>query len=203
MNIRPLRIEDLDAVTAVHLERFPESRSTSLGKPFLRKMYRWFIVNQPELALVATIDGRVVGFAVGSIGGYGRQIFRYALPEITWGLVRHPKLILRPSTFNLWKSFMRGLIPKSDKRKEAKPNNPGNAEVVDAWFASLAVSRSAQGAGPFLIIAFERALKRKGAKLVAGTVLANNTVLRRVYENLGWEARGETPLSVGYRKRLS
>lgn len=200
MNIRPLRIEDLDAVTAIHLERFPDSRSTALGKPFLRKMYRWFIVNYPDLALAATIDDRVVGFAVGSIGGYGRRTFRYAIPEIAWGLVRHPRLIFRSSTFSLWKSFMRGLIPKSKKKEETRPNHP---DVADASFASLAVSRSAQGAGPFLIIAFERAMKRKGVRLVAGTVLANNTVLRRVYENLGWEARGETPVSVEYCKRLA
>jgi len=92
MNIRPLKMEHLDAVTAIHVERFPNSRSTQLGKPFLRKMYRWFITNQPDLALVATIDDQVVGFAVGSIGGYGRRVFRYALLQVAWGLVSHPKL---------------------------------------------------------------------------------------------------------------
>lgn len=200
MNIRLLTLEDIDAATAIHLERFPDSRSTQLGKPFLRRMYRWFIVNYPDLALTATVDGRVVGFAVGSIGGYGRRVFRYALPQVMWGLVRHPDLLLTPRTFYLWKSYLRAFVP-APKKEKAGPNDPG---IVQAWFASLAVSKSAQGSGVALIVAFEGAAKRKGADIISHTVRKDNIVAQRLYDGLGWQkALHDGSSGVAYSKRIS
>lgn len=200
MKIRLLTLEDLDAVTAIHQERFPDSRSTFLGKPFLRKMYRWFIINHPELALAATVDSQVVGFAVGSIGGYGRRVFRYAILEVIWGLMRHPKLVFNPNTFYLSGSFLRAFTPAFEKKEKADPRD---GEVVLAAFASLAVSRSAQGAGVLLIASIERAAKRKGANLISGTVRKDNVLLQRVYDNLGWQkVLHEGSSGVLYSKRI-
>ena|SRR2546425_3509641 len=199
MNIRPLGIEDIDAVVAIHVERFPNYRSTSLGKPFLRKMYYWFVTNYPDLALVATFDDQVVGFAVGSIGGYGRRVFRHALPEVAWGFIRHPRLALNPSTFFLWKSYMRAFMPKSKKKRKTSPDEP---QIIEAAFASLAASESAPGAGIALILAFERAAKRKGARLIGHTVRRDNLIARRLYESLGWQLRGENLVGASYYKRF-
>jgi len=163
-------------------------------------MYRWFIVNYPDLALAATIDDQVVGFAVGSIGGYGRRIFRYALPQVIWGLIRHPNLMSTPRTFYLWKSYLRAFIP-TFKREKAGLSNP---EIVQAAFASLAVSRSAQGAGIALIVAFEGAAKRKGADIISHTVRKDNIIAQRVYDGLGWQkVLHEGSSGVAYSKRVS
>jgi len=157
--IRYLREGDIDGVAAVHIEQFPGSRSTLVGERFVRKMYRWFVTEQPELALVATIDGQPVGFAVGAIGGYGRRIFRYALSEILWGFICHPALLFRQTTFTLWTSYAQALLPNSAGRTKS---NLSHAGMVKASLASIAVSQSAQGRGigKGLLLAFEEAAKQ-------------------------------------------
>jgi ribosomal protein S18 acetylase RimI-like enzyme len=201
MQIRRLKSDDLDAVVAVHMERFPDSRSTQLGKAFLRKMYCWFLLNYPELSLVATIDDQVVGLAVGSIGGYGRRVFRYALPQVIWGFVTHPQLLFRDRMFYLWRSYLRGLYPKSAKTLAAPPDS-SKPVIRQAAFASLAVLHTATGVGIPLILAFERAAREHGANRIGHTVKKENVSARKIYEGLGWKFRGESDHSVSFYKEF-
>ena len=57
-HLRPMQEQDQEAVVAIHVESFPGSRSTRLGASFLRKMYRWFVSTQPDLSIVATLEGQ-------------------------------------------------------------------------------------------------------------------------------------------------
>ncbi|MEP7338507.1 MAG: hypothetical protein ABI977_12285 [Acidobacteriota bacterium] len=202
MQIRTLKPEDIDAVVAIHQERFPDSRSTQLGKPFLRQMYRWFLVNYPELSLVATIDNQIVGLAVGSIGGYGRRIFRYALPQVIWGFVTRPQLLLRDRMFFLWRSFLRGLKPGQTKVVSSAPRDPNKPAILQAAFASLAVLPTVNGVGIPLILAFERAARQQGANRISHTVKKENVSVRKIYESLGWQSRGESEDGVGFYKEF-
>ena len=118
VTMRPMRAEDIDVAVTIHGASFPDSRSTRLGRPFLRKMYRWFVACQPDLAIVACLDGAVVGFVTGAIGGSSRKIFRYALPEVIWGFLRRPRLLLSAGMYELWPSYLLGLVPR---RKPPRP----------------------------------------------------------------------------------
>lgn len=110
---KPMRESDLDAVVTIHRQSFPDSRSTKLGKPFLQKMYRWFIKYQTALAYIATVDERSAGFVTGAIGGSSRMIFRYALWEIFAGFLRRPDLLLQPEMFEYWQSYLVSSFPRS------------------------------------------------------------------------------------------
>jgi ribosomal protein S18 acetylase RimI-like enzyme len=197
MNVRAMTLADLPEVVGIHRERFPESRSTSLGDRYLAKMYRWFLENYPGLALVATVDDRVVGFATGSIGGYGRRVFRYTLPEIALGLLGRPQLLLRSATYTLWSSFLRGLAPRANRPQTAPDGR------VRGAFASIAVARSSEGAGIPLILAFETAMKKAGAHEITHTVKAANETAVRLYEALGWQARHDRADAVRFRKQIA
>jgi ribosomal protein S18 acetylase RimI-like enzyme len=202
MQIRRLEFEDLDTVIAIHLERFPDSRSTQLGRPFLRAMYKWFLLNYPEISLVATVDNKVVGLAVGSFGGYGRRVFRYALPEVVWGFVRHPQLVFHREMFYLWRSYLRGLNPLKTKSPIA-PSDPRNRSNRQAAFASLAVMPTATGVGIPLILAFERAAWENGADRISHSVRRQNVPVLKIYQRLGWLIRAESDQSVNFYKELS
>jgi natural product biosynthesis luciferase-like monooxygenase protein len=43
ITVRPTSEAESEAVVNIHIDRFPESRVTLHGRPFLRKMYRWFM----------------------------------------------------------------------------------------------------------------------------------------------------------------
>lgn len=203
--IRKLSEADLEAITAIHLEQFPHARSTSLGRPYLRKMYRWFMETQPALSFVAVQSDRVVGFAVGAIGGYGRKIFRYALAEILLGLARRPALLVQRQTYTLWNSYLRGLLPtpRSTPSRQAAQS----PVVVRCSLSSIAVAQTAQrqGVGKALIAALEENARRLGATRMTLSVASDNLPARRLYESCGWRCITDptTQASVVYVRHLS
>jgi ribosomal protein S18 acetylase RimI-like enzyme len=183
--VRGMTARDVKKVTSIHLEQFPSSRSTLLGSPFVQKMYRWFIAHQPDLSVVAVVDGQVAGFACGAIGGYGRRVFRYALPEVVWGLACHPQLLLKKETFGAWTSYAQAFIPH---RKPAATAAAGSEIRRKASLASIAVSGMAQGkgVGKALMFGFEESAKHVGVKLLGLSVESNNLGARKLYESCGW-----------------
>lgn len=206
ITIRKMTQADLKAVVDIHIEQFPGSRSTSLGRPYLRKMYRWFLEKQTMLCFVALNNDQVVGFTVGAIGGYGRKIFRYALPEIALGLVMHPALLLRRQTFLLWRSYLQGILPTRPVQNPM-PVNPVQPIVLRASLSSIAVARAAQGrgVGKALMAALEESARHLGAGLLTLSVRSDNLAARRLYESCQWNVADATQDqdSVIYLKRLA
>jgi acyl carrier protein len=160
MTVNRLRPEHLEQVIAIHIDRFPEWRNTQLGKPFLRKMYRWFMVNHPDLTLVATRDDRVVGFTVGAIEGDRRSLLRYALPEIVQGVMSRPGLLAHPGTVQSWARLWR----RSGARARGNGPSAPDTDRARAVNVVMAVARSAEGAGTELALAFDEAAQRLGTE---------------------------------------
>lgn len=201
--LRTMQITDLPMVCAIHQSQFPHARSTRLGLPFTRKMYTWFIKNQPELCFVAEQEGNITGFLVGTIGSYGRRLFRFALPEIMLGILMHPAMILQERTYNLWNSFLKGLLPRYGGTALRTPE----FQIISASLSSIAVTASAQGIGigTQLVEAFEKGARWRGAKRLTLSVDMDNLPARRLYERCGWRMDREFAErnSVHYSKELS
>jgi len=184
--IRSMGAADINAMAAIHCESFLDSRSTKLGVPFVRKMYRWFFEKQPALAFVAVIDDQPVGFVTGAIGGCSRKIFRYALSEIIFGFLRKPGLFFESDMFELWPSYLLGLFPRY---RNASQSVSGNGIPLKAVLASIAVSPAGRGkkAAKALVSAFEVAARKQGATTLALGVEYDNAAARCLYESCGWE----------------
>ena len=204
--VRRMSLEDIHPVAEIHIEQFPGSRSTSLGRAYLRKMYRRFVERQPGLSLVILDSGQVVGFAVGAIGGYGRKIFRYTLGEILLGVLLHPRLLFKQKTYQLWQSYLKGLLP--DRAKTSSRSGGGEAPAAGerASLCSIAIARSAQGRGlgKALLKALEDCFREMGVAQVMLSVQSDNLPARRLYESCQWEAQADLRAlgSTSYRKRL-
>lgn len=203
MSIRTMAVTDLDTVVDLHCDRFPDSRSTSLGRPFVRQMYRWFLIHEPALALVSEIDGRVEGFITGSRGGYGRRVFRFALPQVAWGLLRNPGLLFRRGTFLLWQSYAKALMPGAVSSAAPASSDPPSETAVDrVSVASVAVSRPHSGEGLFLLRALEQKAKAMGAKRMSASVELVNDRLIELHLRLGWEIYQRDARAVSIQKHL-
>ncbi len=190
---------DLDRVVAIHFGRFPDSRSTSLGRPFVKRMYQWFIRYEPDLALISEIDGQVEGFIVGSRGGYGRRVFQYALPQVIWGLARNPALLRRRKTFTLWRSYARALFPGGTKTKSDAVESASPRVSV----ASIAVSPAHAGEGLFLMLALEKQAKKLGAQTLSASVESYNERLISLHLRLGWVVHRKNASYVALRKSFA
>lgn len=188
IDIRTMDFSDIRHICTIHMEQFPHSRSTKLGKPFVKKMYSWFILNQKDLALVAEMDGRVVGFIVGSIGGYGRKIFRFAFFEIIYGFIMNPGMLFSRKTFNLWNSFLLGLLPNHNTAAPKNINDQIQNLPIKVSLSSIAVQNSVQGngIGSNLLKNFEQKAILLGAETLSLSVESYNLSAIHLYEKNGW-----------------
>lgn len=203
VSVRPMIAPDLPSVARLHAKAFPRSRSTSIGQPFIRRMYRWFCSVPDGIAYVAERDGRVIGFAAGSSGdGYGRRVFRYAVPQILWGLATRPQRLVQPRTWFLWRSYLRGLRRPRTSINDAAPHVDPDPS---AGLASIAVSFEGRGQGisDMLLQAFEAAARSHGCVAATLSVEPENAAARRLYERHGWRQDDEGPGSVHFRKDLT
>ena len=189
-HVERMQLPDINAAARLHCQAFPGSRSTKLGWPYVRKMFRWFVTHQPGLSLVARKDGEIVGYVVGAVDGYGRKLFRYAFFEVLLGLVIHPGLWFQRETFLLWRSYLKGLFPQ-------KASNPTQLEdgpvVVRAALAGIGVDPEQQGGGigSALVVAFEDAARELGVGKLTLSVDKDNRSARRLYDRHGWHVDSE------------
>jgi ribosomal protein S18 acetylase RimI-like enzyme len=192
VSIRPMQIDDLNKIAAIHREGFPNSRSTQLGNLFLIKMYRWFLLNHPALAWVAVADNQPIGFVTGAYGGYNQSLFRYALPEIFRGFASHPRMFLRRKMFKLWRNYLINLLPGYSKKYHPKQGKKGSNHT---GIASIAVSGGMRGkqVGEALVKAFENGAQQQGVVSLLLSVESDNLSARRLYEKCGWEVTDVDP----------
>jgi ribosomal protein S18 acetylase RimI-like enzyme len=203
--IEPLRIEDVKEAAEIHRQAFPDSRSTQFGKLYVQKMFTWFLTYQPNLSFVAKQDGIIVGYVIGAIGGYGRKLFRYALLEVVVGLLMHPRLWFKRSTFLLWYSYLQGLLPKWVRNKVVTPSDANIP--ISAALAGIGVEPDCQGSGigRMLMNRFEQAAVQQGAQFLTLSVFADNHPARKLYEKSGWIKDNEDLVSgsIHYSKNIS
>jgi ribosomal protein S18 acetylase RimI-like enzyme len=206
--LRLLQKSDISRVADIHCLIFPTSRSTRLGKLYVRKMFYWFLEKQPALSFVFESNGEIVGYLIGAIGGYGRKLFRYALFEIVLGLMTHPGLWLRRDTFMLWHSYLQSLNPavwmaerRQNERQHAIP-----LPVKRAALAGIGIIPEMRGRGisKLMVQAFEQAAISQGASLLGLSVEIDNLPARHLYEKCGWKLdASQTELkSMHYSKEL-
>ncbi len=180
---RDATLDDLVAVTELHMAAFPEFFLSSLGPAFVHTMYRAFLRNSSGIFVVAEIEGRVSGFAVGALQSTGkdRHLALRMLPQFVWALApavaRHPMRVLRRV---LSQFFSDGGVP-------AMPD-------AGAALRSIGVSPAMQGGGVagHLLAAFEQRAQARGASAVTLTtdVLDNERAIQ-FYKKHGYAVAQE------------
>lgn len=178
--------EHIDAVVSLHQKCFPDARSSLLGPMFLRAMYRWFMRYQPELSIVYLEHGRVVGFLSGIIGGYGRRMFRDLFPVIACCLIARPNLWLQPRTFTLWRSYLRGVLPRLSRAPDRTPAATEPERTASVASIVVCPDDRGRGIGRALLLQFEGRARASGARQLSLTVEAANVDAQRAYEKTGW-----------------
>lgn len=152
VELRPMRLEDVDAVTSVHVAAFPGFFLSFLGRRFLRELYCAIVADPGGIAFVAVDGEMILGFVAGtSNGGFYRRAargrwLRFALASIG-AFVRRPAILPR---------LLRALYAPPSISREG------------AVLMSLAVDPGAQrgGMGTSLTEAFVDGARQRGASAV-------------------------------------
>lgn len=181
--VRPMSLSDIDKAADIHCAVFPYSRSTKLGKMFVRRMYEWYVIYQPALSFVAILDGDVVGFATGAQGDTSDR-FRFSFFQIAWGFVSSPHLFWQSEMFEDWMGHFRGLLRIFRKKDVPAIQRGGSKVTLDSIGVITSLRR--KNIGGLLLQAFEEAAASTGAAFMRLGVENDNLSARCFYERQGW-----------------
>lgn len=194
-HVRLMQLSDLDQAARIHCSLFPDAPWSYLGKGFIRQMFRWSLVNHPQLSYVAENDGIVVGYIIGLFGGYRyfrQQVSRYAFPQALWGFLSRPGMLARRDGVMLWRSFWKDL-------REGGRKTPRQAEkVITGAFMGVSAPAQKKGLGNTLMGTFEQTAWELGARTLNLYTKASYLPARKLYERRGWYITREEGGNVYY-----
>lgn len=178
ITVRPMSIDDVEAVVAIHLSAFQGFFLTFLGERFLHELYRAIVLDEESVVFVAVDGTRVIGFVAGaaSPGLYRRAARRRWL---AFGIASLSAFLRRPA-----------ILPRLLRALYAPPRPPS----AGAPLMSLAVAPSMQraGAGRQLTQAFLEGARRRGATAaVLTTDKWGNDAANAFYRAQGFTLAGE------------
>jgi ribosomal protein S18 acetylase RimI-like enzyme len=168
---------EADAMLAadLHVAEISDGFLSSLGRPFLTRLYRRVLREPGSFLLVAESDGNAIGFIAGAedVGALYRAFIRHdGVPATIAAL---PKIV------RSWRRVWETLRYPAGGHEDAAP-------LPAAELLSVAVAPAARGrgVGRLLVQAFTTELTRRrvaGARVVVG---ADNEAAIRLYEQCGF-----------------
>ena len=177
---------DAAAVAALHSSLITEGFLSSLGAPFLERLYRRVPATAGSFLVVAEGDGVVVGFVAGSLD-VGELYRQFALRD-------GPAVALRFGV-RLARSWRRVL----ETLRHARADSDGGVGPADAELLAVAVSpdRRRSGLGAQLVQGLLDEATRHGAHSVDVVVGADNDAAVAMYRAAGFVERRRFELHAG------
>ena len=192
MKIRQAKVEDLGEVANIHIQCFPESFSTHLGKHknglLQQKFYQEYYNDAPELFLVAEDDtlpeNSIVGFCMGYYLNQNDQMKRYLKKNFFSIVLRTAWLLLIGNKAAWAKVKARLFRPKNF----SQINNISISDQETGDLLSICVLPNYRGSGAAqqLIERYQQILIENKKKNCLLTVSVDNARGVRFYERNGF-----------------
>ena len=173
MTIRAARPSDLPAIAALHAARIDEGFLTSLGTPFLRRLYARVLHSDDAFIVVDDLDGMTTGFAAGvaNLGGlYRRFIVRDGLRA---GLQAAPRLLKN--------------LPRVVETLRY-PAITGGLPEAEVLAVAVAADRSGHGVGRSLVRGAIDEFVSRGITTAKVVTTADNLAALAMYQACGFVA---------------
>jgi ribosomal protein S18 acetylase RimI-like enzyme len=193
--VEAARPTDGRAVAELHSSGITEGFLSSLGTPFLARLYQAMARSPDAVLLLARVDGEVAGFVAGSArpGRFYRWFLQNDAPSAALALLPralHPRVLFR----------------MTETLRQVR-RNPDDDAVAELFAIAVSGSTRRGGVGAALVSRLEQELVEDGAEALTVVVGASNAGARAFYERMGFSDpdplqvhRGEP--SVRYRKAI-
>ncbi len=178
--IRLAEREDVNAMTILHCDSFKygEHVPAMLGPKYVKAMYRWLVTSAVSYALVAEIEGKIIGLVAVCDGPFTRPMFFACLPEFIVSLAKNPRFLLNKK---LWSRLLRRPDVSGTSQKIA--DRPGFAQMTIG-----AVDKNIRGQGifPALVAETKVVSRKRGRRAIRAGIYKVNQPSRRVFIKGGW-----------------
>ncbi len=186
IKIGQLSVTDLPAIARVHVEAFPGSSTTRLGKEAVRRYYEWQFVGPHKAHYFgAWADGQLAGFCFcgrfrGALTGYVNSHKWY----LAWCMATRPWLILHEDV----RSAVRTSFRLLGRRRAGGGIVEGVASRRSFGILAIAVAPNCQrlGLGGRLMSEAEKTAESLGCDTLGLTVSPENAPAIEFYQKLGW-----------------
>ncbi|MCB2213411.1 hypothetical protein KQI52_14950 [bacterium] len=187
VTVVPMREEHIEGLVDVYLQAFHDRPSGKMGRAYARQFLRWFMNYDHGLAFAA-VEGRdVLGFGVGAVLGYQKQMNRAMFWTVFWSLLPRPWLwankdVLHNVTVRIKVAL--GLY----KKPASAPDIHYPAPTMS--YVGAGVSDKARGkrVGKKIYTAFSTTTENSGKyKAIRGTVHETNAPVNKILSGLGWK----------------
>lgn len=194
ISVRAARESDLRRIVRIHMDRLPHGFFVRLGPRYLRAYDRTFMGHDSAVALVAAVDGVVVGFLVGATDVHAHR--RWVLSEHgrRLALVGAAAMLVRPTVaFEFLRTRLARYARALTRRPTpAAPSATSTEPSATAVLTHVAVDSAAagRGAGTALVGAFVDAVRRSGGAHIELVTLTGEAGAADFYRRLGWRESG-------------
>ena len=191
-DIRLVRLDDktpavyINQLARIHREEIKEGFLSTLGVPFLRRLYHALVRSQYACVIAAVGDEQILGFICGS-WNTGR-IYREFLTR--WGLLAAPVLLPKLLTFARLRKVLETLFYPSRAENQDFPR-----EEILNFCVTAACQR--KGVGKRLFFALMEEFRRRGVQAVKIVTGEGQKSARAFYESLGMSQAGEISIHGG------
>lgn len=190
-----MTVDDLVATSEIHARELPHGYFPELGPRFLAAYHRSFVESPHAVATVATLDGKVAGFLVGTIrtGAHYRDVVRrhglrlglYALG----GLLRNPIAVAHLVRSRL-RRYLRVVVRYArgggPPRTRTRHRPDGGPVAVLTHVAVLPGARG-HGLGAELVGRFVDEVRAADVGEIRLVTLVGEEGAAEFYERLGWQ----------------
>lgn len=182
--VTPITAHHVPYLARIHLDAFPGSESTLLGRRYARAFVAWFAGRGDAIALVAVVGAAPVGYVFGAEPERLRQLYRSLLPVVLrCGLLR-PWVVAHAEVRAM--AVRRAHMLVGGSAAAADHTGPRmvlkTIAVADEWRRG--------GIGTRLLEAFTDEARRRGMRTLTLSVLRGNPSARALYERHGWRVSG-------------
>ena len=193
VKIRKASHDDLESIVDMHLIAFPEYYLTRLGRRVVWGTYDQYFKSDLLFPLVATMDGKPVGFIAGTFpgGNMDSDFWQNTFYAVVWGLLcgllRCDKVIWG-GILDRVKRIPRALRVKF-KSGGVRQSSPSASKPIGGWLVSIAVLPEARGKGvaKAMLNFFEQQEIKHGAKRIRLCAYKNNARALAFYEKSGFK----------------
>lgn len=195
--VRYAKESDLDKITKVHMECFPDYFSTHLGKSLLKGFYKEYLKKFPHLFVVAVDEENeeIVGLTNGYV--IGQNIRNEFIKN------NYLKLLLRGIfllvTFDkvAWEKVGKFFKKSKDTNVNSNKSKDGEGDLLS--ICTLPSYRGS-GASKKMVEKFEEGLKELGIDTYYLSVFSDNERAKSFYEKCRFEVFNENSIEVKYKK---
>ena len=197
MNISRAELVDIPGIVTCHMEAFPNSFTTLLGRRYLIKNYEWYFSSKDTFIIVARNQSHeILGYAgcllVDKNSKYGSSssMMQFTYREAIRALLMRPWLLLHPQILQnyklLWKNLKIKLgLMKFTIKETSSIAVPFVSSLGLVVIGTTLIARGI-GVGTALLRAFEEEARLMGVAKMHLSVRQRNQSAITAYKKNGW-----------------